>query len=278
MSENVVFLIAVASEHKYLKEKHGGFKYFEYSIASWKYWCEKWGVRLYIYDTPGDPEHVMHKPTWQRWFDVFDQLEENDIDYNKIAVIDASTIIRWDTPNFFDRIPNGKVNVFRSLENIRWVYQGVSGYADFFKQHYPDFTFDLTKYMSCGWQIFDKSHKPFLNKLKTFYYDNYDKIMVLQNDKVCRGTDQPVYNYLLQIHNVNIVQALPPSYFLNHLHRFDWFSNNWQLLEMNPENNWYKIPFFIHYGYIWFYSGFAQRGDRYNLMKQTWKFVKSSYK
>ena len=139
-----------------------------------------------------------------------------------------------------------------------------------------NFTLDLTKYISCGWQIFDKSHKPFLNKLKTFYYDNYDKIMVLQNDKVCRGTDQPVYNYLLQIHNINTVQALPASYFLNHLHRFDWFSHNWQFVEMNPTHP--KTPFFIKYGYIWFYSGFPQRGDRYNLMKQTWEAIQEMYK
>ena len=135
-------------------------------------------------------------------------------------------------------VPNGKLNVFRSLENIRWVHQGVSGYAEFFKQHYPDFTIDLTKYISCGWQLFDKSHKPFLNKLKTFYYDNYDEIMVLQNDKVGRGTDQPVYNYLLQIHNIKPVQNLPASYYLNHLYRFDWFSHNWQLKKD-------QTPFFI---------------------------------
>ena len=37
--KNVVFLVAVSSSHDYLKEKHGDFKYFEFSINSWKYWC-----------------------------------------------------------------------------------------------------------------------------------------------------------------------------------------------------------------------------------------------
>jgi hypothetical protein len=271
MSKNVIFLVAVSSQHEYLNKKHGGFKYFQYSIPSWKYWCEKNNVELFIYDTPGDPEHVMHKPTWQRWFDVFDELEKNNIDYNKIGVIDGSTIIRWDTPNFFDFVNDGEVNLFRSLENIRWIYEGVSGYANFFKQYYPDFTFDLKRYSSCGWQIFDKEHKVFLEKLKSFYYDNYDDIMSLQNDKVKRGTDQPVYNYLLQIENVNVVHKLPPSYYLNHLHRFDWLSNNWQLKTDST-------PFFIKYGYIWFYSGFPQRGGRDDMMKQTWDSIKEMYK
>ena len=37
--KNVVFFIAVASTHKYLNDKHGGWKYFKYSIRAWKYWC-----------------------------------------------------------------------------------------------------------------------------------------------------------------------------------------------------------------------------------------------
>ena len=110
MGKNVIFLVAVSSQHEYLNKKHGGFKYFQYSIPSWKYWCEKNNVELFIYDTPGDSEHVMHKPTWQRWFDVFDELEKNNIDYNKIGVIDGSTIIRWDAPNYFDFVNDGEVN------------------------------------------------------------------------------------------------------------------------------------------------------------------------
>ena len=39
-----------------------------------------------------------------------------------------------------------------------------------------------------------------------------------------------------------------------------------------------EIPFFIKYGYIWFYSGFPQRGLRYDLMKQTWDAIKGNYK
>ena len=270
MKKNVVFLITINSQHKYLNDKHGGFKYFEFSIPSWEYWCKKHDVELFLYEKTGDSDHNAHKPTWQRWFDVFDQLEKNNIDYNKIALIDANTIIRWDTPNFFDLVDNGEVNGFRSLENLRWVNEGVSGYSNFFKKHHPDFTFDLTKYISCGWQIFDKEHKKFLNTLKDFYDDNYDEIMVHQNEKVKRGTDQPVYNYLAQIKDVNVVHKLPPSYFLTHLYRFDWFSHNWQL-------NTDKTPFFIKYGYIWCWSGFPARGERYELMKQTWNTIKGMY-
>ena len=94
--------------------------------------------------------------------------------------------------------------------------------------------------------------------------------MLHQNEKVKRGTDQPVYNYLAQIKDVNVVHKLPPSFLLTHLTRFDWLSHNWQLNEDTT-------PFFIKYGYIWMYSGFSQRSHRYELMKQTWDIVKDNY-
>ena len=58
---------------------------------------------------------------------------------------------------------------------------------------------------------------------------------------------------------------------LTHLYRFDWFSHNWQL-------NIDKTPFFLKYGYIYFFSGFPNRGDRYNLMNQIWEAFKGQYK
>ena len=94
--------------------------------------------------------------------------------------------------------------------------------------------------------------------------------MELQNNTVKKGTDQPIYNYLLQINQIEVNTELPKSFMLTHLNRFDWFSYNWQLKKDNT-------PFFLKYGYIWFYSGFPNRGDRYNLMEQTWNLIKHQY-
>jgi len=266
MSKNVVFIICVNSQHQYLQNKHGGFKYFDYSLNTWKYWCDKNDVELFIYDTPSDSQHVDHKPTWQRWFDVFKQLDESNIDYNKIAVVDASTMIRWDAPNFFDYTPNNKLSCFKSLENLRWISEGIKGYNKLF----DGFNFQLNKYIDCGFQVFDINHKKFLTVLEDFYKNNYEEIMVLQNETIKRGTDQPVYNYLLQIENVDVVTDIPDGFMLSHLNRFDWFKYNWQLKKDGT-------PFFIKYGYIWKYSGFPVKGLRYDMMKKTWDLVKNKY-
>tara|TARA_R110001592_G_scaffold5129_8_gene28501 strand:- start:3837 stop:4655 length:819 start_codon:yes stop_codon:yes gene_type:complete len=261
---NVLFWVGIKSTEQYLIDKHGGFKYLDVSRKSWEWWCEKNDVIFFPYETPGVSKTVDHKPTWQRWFDVFDQIEAAGIDYNKIAVIDGSTLVKWDCPNFFDQA-KGQVSAFRSIENFRWISQGADGYKDFF----GGFEFDLKKYISCGFQVFGKEHKQFLLELKDFYFENYESIMSLQNDTVKRGTDQPVYNYMLQIKDVDVYTDMMPSLMLTHLTRFDWFSHNWQLQD--------KTPFFIKYGHIWFYSGFPNRGDRYNLMQQTWDMIKENY-
>ena len=265
MKKNVVFWIGIKSEDPHLQEKHGNFKYLDISKKCWKLWCEKKDVIFFEYDTPNEKDTSAHKVTWQRWFDVFPLIEKTGIDYDKIAVIDGSTLVRADTPNFFELVGD-EVTAFRSLENLNWVYEGVSGYKEFFN----GYDFDISKYVSCGFQIFGKNHKPFLLDLKKFYYENYENIMELQNNVVKKGTDQPVYNYLLQIHNIKVNTKLPKSFMLTHLNRFDWFGHNWQLKEDNT-------PFFLKYGYIWFYSGFPNRGDRENLMSQTWNIIKNQY-
>ena len=263
--KNVLFWVGVKSNDPHLQNKHGGFKYLDISKKCWELWCDQNDVVFFPYETPRRSDSSMHKVTWQRWFDVFILLDNANIDYNKIAVIDGSTLINSNAPNFFELAHSG-LNAYRSLENLRWVCEGVDGYKKFFNE----FEFDISKYMSCGFQIFDDTHRKFLEELEVFYDLNYSSIMELQNNIVKRGTDQPVYNYLLQIKNITVNTVLPKSFMMTHLNRFDWFSYNWQL---NLDNT----PFFIKYGYIWFFSGFPNRGDRESLMNQTWEIIKMNY-
>lgn len=259
---DVVFWVAVKSEDTEISKKHGNFDYFEYSKYTWEYWCKKNGVHFYEY-AQTDYDTNVHKITWTRWFDVFSKLDETGINYKKVAVIDASTMIRWDTPNFFNKV-NNNLKAFQSLENIKWIDEGIKGYQPLF----PDTKFDLKKYISCGFQIFNKTHKPFLKELKEFYFNNLNTILSLQST-IGRGTDQPIYNYLLQKNNIEVDCNLPASYWLMHMNRFNWFAHNWQLKED-------QMPYFIKYGYIWVFSGFDRR-QRYGLMEQTWNMVKNNY-
>lgn len=263
MKKDVVFWVGVKSSDTLLNKKHGNFQYLKYSKFTWKYWCDKNNVEFVEYNTPTLSDTSTHKVTWQRWFDVFPQLDQINIQYDKILVTDGSIMIKWDAPNFF-KMTSSNLHAFKSMENINWINEGIEGYRHLF----PNISFNLKKYISCGFQIFTKEHSLFLDNLKKFYFDNLEEILILQN-KIGRGTDQPIYNYLLQFHNTPVSQDLPDSFWLMHMNRFNWFSYNWQLNEDTT-------PYFIKYGYIWVFSGF-DRTQRVHLMKQTWDIIKHNY-
>lgn len=258
--KNVVFWVGVKSDNPTVLEKHGNFDYFEYSKRTWKDWCNKNNVEFYEYDST-NYDTSKHKVTWTRWFDLDSKLSH--LDWNKVAVVDASYMIKWDTPNFFDQTSDN-LSVFKSLENLRWISEGIAGYQTMF----PNTTFNIREYIDCGFQIFTKSHLEFLNKLKQFYFDNYEKICIFEKD-VKKGTDQPVYNYMLQELGIDFRFELNPSFNINHMTRFGWFNHNWQF-----GND--KTPYFIKYGKIWKFSGFDRR-QRNSLMKQTWDIIKDRY-
>jgi hypothetical protein len=265
MKKNIVFWPGVRSESSLLQTKHGGFDYLEYSKRTWQHFCKRYGHVFIEYDKTEIPDTLNHRVNWQRWFELFDYVEALNIDYDKILMIDASTMVRWDCPDFLSKAPNDKLIGFRSLENISWVNESIQGYKELFDGH----DLDLKNYINAGFQIFGSWHKPFLAELKEFYFKNYEEIDRLQKS-VGRGTDQPVLNYLFDIKKVpTAFDSLPNSYFLMHMPRFNWFQYNWQLQE-DP------TPYFIKYANIWVFSGF-DRTQRLNLMQQTWDIIKHNY-
>ena len=72
MSKNVVFLTSIP----YSQEQH--LSYEQYCLNTWKYWCNKNNVELFILNEPVvDPFHM--KPNWQKMY-AFDLLDANNID------------------------------------------------------------------------------------------------------------------------------------------------------------------------------------------------------
>ncbi|OUU63072.1 MAG: hypothetical protein CBC24_09500 [Candidatus Pelagibacter sp. TMED64] len=262
--KNIIFLIAV--RNKDFEKKYGGFGWFEYAIKSWTYWCERNNAELVIYETPNNPNIKEHRITWQRWFDMFNILDKTGIDYDKVFMNDANSIVHWNCPDFFKLIEgDDRIAGFRDTDNLNWIYESVSGYEDLFK----DFKFDITKYVNSN-IIFNKTHKKFFKEFENFYYDNYDELVMLQDKVVKKGTDQTPLNYFIQMKNMDVNTSIPWIYNVTHPHRKNIFSYNWQLNED-------KTPFFIKHGYHWKFSGMA-KDQRTNLMKQTWDIIGHNYK
>ena len=196
MSKNVIFMPAVINKN--LNDKYGGYEWMDISMSTWKYWCKKHDIIFYEYNTPSESDLMKHRITWQRWFDVFDVLERDGVDYDKIHMVDATCMIRWDTPNIFD-LTEHKFCAWRDIDNLGWVHKSIKGYESFF-----DFKLDSTKYVNSGLIIFNKEHHEFFNSFKKLFLDNSEILCKLQDEVVVKGTEQTPLNYWLQMNKIDV--------------------------------------------------------------------------
>ena len=258
--KNVVVIPAIQNKSQ---DKFNKWSWMDCSIKAWQYWCDANNCELVIYDSLKESDLITYRDTWQRWFDVFDLLEERQIQYDKVLMVDASTMPKWDCPNFFDLVGDN-IAAVHEMDNLKWIYESVEGYKEFFN----NFDFSISKYVNAGFIIFNKSHKELFEKFKELFYNNQESLIKLQTISPRRGTDQTAFNYFLQINNIT-VDMLPIQFRVSHLARKDLLSYNWQLNED-------KTPFFVKYASIWMYSGF-DKTKRSELMEQTWDIVKNYY-
>ena len=260
MKKNVVFMACVVNKEK--TEKYGGFEYFNYAIKTWKYWCKKNNCKFVLFDSPFKKDTKKYRINWQKEVFVFDELERRNIDYDQILILDSTCMIKWDTPNFFE-MTNRKFTATRDMDNLRWIYNSIDGYKDFF----DGFDFDIKKYVNSGFVIFNEDHRDFFESFKKMYLENVDEMCRLHD---LTGTaEQTPFNYWIQIKKMNVNFLNGMLYRCSHLHRKELLSYNWQLDDD-------KTPFFIKYPYVWMFSGF-DRNNRGPLMKQTWDLVKHNY-
>ena len=200
MSKNVVFIPWIKDESRATRSLP-----YKYSIASWRKWCKKNDCDLVIMDEPICPVSEM-KITWQRYH-VLDILENSNIDYNQVLMVDADTIIHPDTPNFFNMTDN-KFTAVHNEGCYDWICRSVENYN---KHLFPgEIPFGLDEYINTGFLIFNKSHKKFINNFLDFYDKNSEMINNIQ-ETFHVGTCQSVIQYLLKIENVDL-KLLPYEY------------------------------------------------------------------
>ena len=243
-------------------EKYNGFEFFEYSRKSWEFWCKRNDCEFVAFTEPVEKDLKEFRVNWQKALFVFDELERREIQYDQICLVDSSSIVKWNTPNFFE-LTERKFCGLRDVDNMNWTYQSIKGYESYF-----DFKLDTTKYINSGFIIFNETHKEVFKSFKKLYYDNKTDLIDLQDNVIKKGTEQTPINFWLQMNGVDIKLDLPLPYKITHIHRKDMFSHNWQLQD--------PMPFFIKYGYIWFFNG-TPKSDRSEVMKQTWSIVKDNY-
>ena len=262
MKKNVIWWPAV--KNKDHSDKYGNFDYFEYSRKTWEFWCKKNDVLFVPFEKPVEQDLHEYRINWQKAIFVFDELERRGIEYDQIALVDSTVMVKWDCPNFFE-LTDRKFTVTRDIDNMSWTRDSILGYKDFF----GGFELDSTKYFRSGFMIFNEIHRDLFQDLKNFYIENKTDFIKLQDEVVRKGNDQTPINYWVQKNNVELKFLSHALWMCSHLHRKEMLSHNWQLDED-------KTPFFIKYANNWMFNGIP-KDQRTSLMSQTWELVKDNY-
>lgn len=263
MKQNCIFWTGIINSNH--NDKYGNYDYLEYSKKSWQYFCKRFNCIFVEFSKPVEEDLIEYRVNWQKAIFVFDELDRLGIEYDQIALVDSTCMCKWDCPNFFE-LTEHKFTAWRDLDNMKWIYDSVQGYQEFF----TGFKLDTTKYINSGFMIFNEFHKEFFNTFKLLYKKNKDEFIKLQDTIVKKGNEQTPLNYWLQIWGIDVKIDLPIAFKLTHLHRKELFSYNWQQSDSD------KLPFFIKYGYNWIFNGIP-KNDRSVVMKQVWELVKHNY-
>ena len=228
--KNVVFLVNIQLGTRAKKA-------FQYSIDSWKNWCNKRGFETLILTESIHSENYM-KPNWQKWY-LFHLLEKNNIKYDQILIVDADTIVHPDCPNFFEET-EGKFSVVRNDGCYEWVNRSIKGYSNLM--------FDKTlitpqRYFNTGFMVVNEKHKEFFKIVIEWYHNNVEMINEAQRT-IQASTEQTPLNFLTRIHNIDL-KFLPLTYNLQ-----DLFRKN--LLHI-PNHSWWEDSLENLYSSGWVY-------------------------
>lgn len=239
--------------------KNGRSTPYHYSIKSWKQWAKQYdNVEVIEWTEPiMDPKEF--KITLQRYW-VHDILQHNDIDYNQVLVVDADTIIHPDSPNFFNETDN-KFGVVLNNGCYEWTTRSIKNWGNALFPTHPKIK--PWEYFNGGFQITNKKHIPFYDKVKDYYLNNITQINQL-GEQIKAGTDQTIINYLTNEFNIEKAY-LPECYNLQ-----DLFRKN--LLHI-PNHSWFPDTLrFLEAGYVYHFNAIPKNPrDTSYWMERTYK-------
>ena len=250
MNKNLIYIVAVDDPGSKIQVN----EYFQYSEPTWEHYCKKYNIDLIIAREHGFD--VSYRAIWNKEL-IFDVGKG----YDKIGIVDADTMIRWDAPDIFQQFSTEEFCGVNDLCDLNWLFKSISDRQFIF----PDTILDLNTYLNAGVLFFGGKYREIFERLLITYIHNKPEI-----DKIAGGgKEQTLLNFMLKYNKVPIT-LLSPAWNLLSIHRKNMFTNNWQLKIDN-------IPHFMKYAYVWHFTGFPVEA-RIQLMQQTWEMVKHNYR
>jgi hypothetical protein len=249
-SRNVVFMVAIPTGQN--------LSHVQYAVRTWSHWCRRNGATLFVWDKPLEDVQLM-KPTWQR-YSSFQILEQHRIDCDRVAQVDADTMVRWDCPNFFDR-EDGGLGVVRDC-TPRFQLRCLQAYQHFF----PGVEVPWYDFFNAGVMLLERRHRPLCQAVLDFYRLHRQELLAMEEpvpvgseQNLARrwGTDQTPVNFLVRREGVALT-FLPPTFNLMVFH-----------------NELFEDFAFAEMGYIWHFSGVPKLRNR--AMRLAWEQYAQHY-
>ena len=165
--KNIVFIPLVkGTDEKRIREAA-----YDLSVKSWSHWCKKNDCELFVLqDLIHDYDEM--KITWQRYY-ILEILENSNIEYDQVCMVDADTIVHPDCPNFFEMTEHKYCGV-HNIGSYDWVCRSIENYSYYF---FNKKMISYHEYINGGFQIFNKKHKQFLQSVVEFYWKNKDNLL-----------------------------------------------------------------------------------------------------
>ena len=247
--KNVIYMVAI--DHPTSQ-----FKVSDYSgpaIKSWQAWCKKHNVDFYLNDTH---DESFGRPIWNKE-KVFELIGDK---YDKVGIVDADTMPRWDMPNIFEMYDDELCGVVDN-DNLGYLVNSIHHYKKFF----PNTEMDIYSYINAGVIFCTKKHKELFDYLLNFYYINKEEI---DNWSIPNtGREQTIFNFAIEKLNIK-KKLLPPIWNLVGMVKKDMFHHNWTLND--------KTQYFMKYGMLWHFTGFPIE-SRIEVMNQIWDNLKDNW-
>jgi len=165
-------------------------------------------------------------------------LDNSEINYDQVLMVDADTVVHPNCPNFFEMTEH-KFTAVHNDGSYDWVLRSMENYHKhlFYDTEIP---FNFWEYINTGFLIFNSRHKQFLKEFLNFYDEHKDLIINLQ-ETYHVGTCQPVMNFFLRLKNIE-TKLLPYEFNMVDLSRKEILNNEFTMTKMGWIYHYNAIP------------------------------------
>jgi hypothetical protein len=247
--------------------------YAKYALATWTWWCERNGAQLVLLDRPlGGEAFASFPPTVQRWLAPRQLLQE--LPRARLAMVDADTMVRWDTPDFFGAAGD-PIFAVRDV-SPDWTHRTIKAHQPLF----PGVRLPWWEYFNAGLVVSSLRHSGTFEALASLYLERWPEIRAVQEPRNL-GTDQTPLNFMVRSRG-EAVRLLDPPF-----NAVRCFPLNGELLryEYQADPDWSRfdeVAFshpetfeYIEHSYVWHFSNVVK--SRARVMAETWRRVRDHY-